>query len=190
MQSDAQRATTTTVVLIGNASVGKTAIASALGNAPFNPDSTSTVGASSVTISYVENSETKYFLIWDTAGQEQYRSLGPMYYRNASAAICVYDVTIRKSFEQVEGWIQAYHAVVGDKSPILLIGNKIDRPDRIIDTDEGKAYAAEHGYAFLEVSAKKGSNIDLIVTELQRIAKPAGSGGNGLDQGGAQSRCC
>jgi Ras-related protein Rab-2A len=111
-----------------------------------------------------------------------------MYYRNSKAAICVYDVTKRQTFEQVESWVRPYRETAGEKTPILLVGNKIDLLNREVDTEMGKQYAQSHGYSFLEVSAKVGANIDLIIAELQAVAEP--SKASGPEQDSKRSRCC
>jgi GTPase SAR1 family protein len=113
-----------------------------------------------------------------------------MYYRSSKAALCVYDVCKKETFEAVGDWIRAYRDVVGEKSPILLIANKIDCMDREVETKEGKEYAESNGYRFLEVSAKEGTNISLIVSELQEVIGSSRSEKGELETEPAESGCC
>jgi Ras-related protein Rab-11A len=188
MRSEEAASLTATVVLIGSMTVGKTAIANALLNKAFSTDWISTVGGASLTLTYDDNGISKDILIWDTAGQEQYRALGPMYYHGSAAAVCVYDISKRESFADVHEWITAYRNAVGEGPAILLIGNKIDLPNRAVSTAEGEELAKEKGYRFLETSAKSGTNIDLIVPELKTFTR--GSAHADARPHRESSRCC
>lgn len=101
--------------------------------------------------------------IWDTAGQEQFRSITRSYYRGAAGALLVYDVTNRSSFEALEGWLKDMLAGVGmEASPngvsgmvIMLVGNKTDlEHKRKVSKEEGEQFARDHGLLFIETSAK------------------------------------
>ena len=101
--------------------------------------------------------------IWDTAGQENFRSITRAYFKNCVCAMVVYDITSRKSFENVQNWLQDVH----DQSPktilIILIGNKIDLENkRDVSYDEGKEYAIKNGLIFMETSAKTGEGVEEI----------------------------
>ena len=101
--------------------------------------------------------------IWDTAGQENFRSITRAYFKNCVCAMVVYDITCRKSFENVQNWLQDVH----DQSPetvlIALIGNKVDLEDkRVVSTDEGQDYAAQNSLLFMETSAKSGEGVEEI----------------------------
>jgi small GTP-binding protein len=188
MRSEQQAAVTTTFVLIGSTTVGKSAIATALLHQPFATDSISTIGGASLTVTYEDQGITKKILIWDTAGQEQYRALGPMYYRGSAGAVCVYDVTNRPSFADAPGWISAYRGAVGDGPGILLIGNKVDLEGRAVSTEEGREFATREKYRFLETSAKTGANMELIVPELKALGGDSGKAGAPPQR--ASSGCC
>jgi small GTP-binding protein len=98
--------------------------------------------------------------IWDTAGQETFKSLGPLYYRGAVAAVVVYDVTNRVTFTSVEQWINDFVSIAGTETVIYVIGNKIDKSDlRTVPDAEGKDWAEQRGYGFFETSAQTGSNV-------------------------------
>ena len=98
--------------------------------------------------------------IWDSAGQERFRSLIPSYIRDSSVAIVVYDVTSRGSFTNVSRWIEDVRVERGSDVVIMLVGNKTDLSEkRLVSTDDGERKAREDGVLFMETSAKGGYNI-------------------------------
>lgn len=146
------------VVLLGKASVGKTSIINRLINNTFEEWTGSTIGAAFH--SYKNEKYNDVILeIWDTAGQERYRSLAPMYYRNSSIALIVYDITDKESFKIAKGWIQEIYN--NEKNSIIaLIGNKTDLlKDRKITINEILNYTNNKNILYYEVSALSGNNI-------------------------------
>ena len=101
------------------------------------------------------------FEIWDTAGQERYKSLAPMYYRGAAAAVIVYDITNMDSYIRAKNWVQELQRQ-GDSSVVIaLAGNKSDLSEnRVVETAEAQAYADEKNLVFYECSAKANVNIN------------------------------
>ncbi|WFC97938.1 GTP-binding protein of the rab/ypt [Malassezia yamatoensis] len=98
--------------------------------------------------------------IWDTAGQERYKSLAPMYYRNAHCAIVVYDITQEDSLENAKGWIRELQRHADANISIALVGNKLDLDARRqIPTEDGAKYAESEGLMFIETSAKVPTNV-------------------------------
>jgi len=113
------------------------------------------------------------FEIWDTAGQERYRSLAPMYYRGAAAALVVYDITSAESFTGAKTWIEELQRQGSADIVIGLAGNKMDlETKREVPKEEAKAYAQENGCIFYETSAKTGENINHIFNAIaQKLPK-------------------
>ena len=155
------------IVLIGDTSVGKTNILSKYLTDEFDPESKATVGVEFGTKSFkIENNIVKV-QIWDTAGQERYRSITNAYYKGAKGSLLVYDITNKKSFDNLEKWISDLKTNGDDKISIILLGNKSDLEDkRVISTEEGKKKAEYYKFAFMETSALNGNNIEKAFNEL------------------------
>lgn len=112
---------------------------------------------------------TVKFEIWDTAGQERYRSLAPMYYRGASAAIIVYDITNPDSFTGAKSWVKELQRRGDPNVVIALAGNKADLESRRkVEFEEANAYAEENGILHLETSAKNANNVKALFVEIAK----------------------
>jgi small GTP-binding protein len=112
---------------------------------------------------------TVKFEIWDTAGQERYRSLAPMYYRGASAAIVVYDITNPDSFAGAKSWVKELQRRGDPNVVIALAGNKADLESRRkVEFEEANAYAEENGILHLETSAKNANNVKALFVEIAK----------------------
>ena len=146
------------IIFTGDISVGKTSIISVLMGQKFNNEYEASIGVDffSKTIKY--KGKIIKLQIWDSAGQEKFRSLIPNYIRSSSLVFIVYDITNRKSFESLQLWIDFVNNI--ENSNIVIVGNKIDLEEkREIPTEEGKKFADEKNYEFFEVSAKNDKNL-------------------------------
>ena len=104
--------------------------------------------------------------IWDTAGQESFRSITRSYYKNSTCAFIVYDITFKKTFDNVILWLNECRDMCYKNILICLIGNKIDLEDkRQVTYEEGKKFAEDNNLLFFETSAKNGNNINTIFLE-------------------------
>ena len=122
--------------------------------------------------------------IWDSAGQERFRSLIPSYIRDSSVAIVVYDITSRPSFVNAGRWIEDVRAERGTDVLIVLVGNKTDMPERrVVAYDEGERRAREEGITFIECSAKLGHNVQQLFRGLATALPSAAPGGGGAAAG-------
>uniref|UniRef100_F1KUV7 Ras-related protein RABH1C n=2 Tax=Ascaris TaxID=6251 RepID=F1KUV7_ASCSU len=158
------------VVTLGNSGVGKTSIIYRQLYGGELTTHNATIGASFVTCEADLDGESLQMQIWDTAGQERFRCMVPMYMRNATAAIIVYDITSRQSFDDVENWIRELERCSGQTDPLLfLIGNKGDLGDRRqVAYGEGATKALMHNAKFYEITALDPVLIDEMLLDLAK----------------------
>ena len=150
------------LLLIGDSGVGKTCILFRFSDDAFNTTFISTIGID-FKIKTIELRGKKIKLqIWDTAGQEKFRTIGTAYYRNTHGVILVYDVTSKESFLSMERWLQEIKKNCGNTTyKIVLVGNKDDNPNlKKISTDEASEFAKQMGIPLFETSAKENINIE------------------------------
>lgn len=146
------------VILLGDSGVGKTSIVNREMKGEFSLDQISTVGFSMVTHEFGIDNRRIYFNIWDTAGQETYRSLIPSYLRSTDAAIIVYSIINNDSFQNLFEWVQL--AIENEAKIIIIFGNQNDLVDmRIIETHMGETFAEKNKLLFFEGSALTGDGI-------------------------------
>ena len=104
--------------------------------------------------------------IWDTAGQEAFRSITRTYYKSSTCAFIVYDISDKKSFDNIVTWLNECRDMCYKDILVCLIGNKCDlEGKRAVSYEEGKNFAEENNLIFFETSAKDGNNIQEIFTE-------------------------
>ena len=147
-------------IIIGSSGVGKTAILKRLVEDTFSTDSQSTIGVEfDSTMIDVDGQQVK-LQIWDTAGQERFRSIAKAYFRNAVGVILVFDITERKTFDDVNMWLNDVHSLCDPTAVVLLIGNKSDlSTNRVVTLAEAEQFAQHHQLNYLETSAMDGSNV-------------------------------
>ena len=104
--------------------------------------------------------------IWDTAGEEKYHAMAPIFYRGAQGAVVIFDVTNRETFNRATKWFKELNEFAEGNPKIILVGNKIDLPNRVISNEEATALAQKYNCNFLEVSALLGTNVNEIFNSL------------------------
>jgi small GTP-binding protein len=161
------------VVAIGDSSVGKTSIINRFLRDTFEPEEPETIGVLYDSFVQEVNGTSVEIQLWDTAGQEQYRSLGPIYFRSAAAAIVVFDLTNDESFRSIGGWVNSFRNACSDTSIVIVVGNKSDRIERIVQAEEAKAWAKEHDASYVETSAKTGQGVKVLFDELVALLAPS-----------------
>ena len=156
------------LVLLGDASVGKSCLVVRFCRGEFYEYQEPTIGAAFMTQTVPLKDVTVKFEIWDTAGQERYRSLAPMYYRGAAAAVVVYDVGSMESFEGAKRWIAELKGLQAAQVIVALAGNKADLPEsaRQVSKEVAAGFARDQGILFLETSAKAGTNVHEVFKEI------------------------
>lgn len=150
------------LVFLGEASVGKTSIAERMLMNKFKNYQDSTIGASFFTKKTEINDEKVQYEIWDTAGQERYRSLVPMYYRNAECAVLVFDVNCHESYEKAKEYIKEIDINNSHCLMTILLGNKCDMLKEKICEFEIREYCDTINAVYFECSAKTNRNINFI----------------------------
>ncbi|CAD5213918.1 unnamed protein product [Bursaphelenchus xylophilus] len=155
------------IILLGNSGVGKTSL---LYSHKYGPDVTpcsATIGASYVNCEMTVQDDPIQLQIWDTAGQERYRCMIPMYLRNAIGAILVYDITDRRSFDEIHKWLQDLERYAVHAPLLMLVGSKADMTEnREVSRLEGEAKAAKLQAQFYELSAFDPKSIDKMLYEM------------------------
>ena len=154
------------LVFLGDQSVGKTSIINRFIYGTFEAKDHPTVGIDFTSKTLQFENKTIRLQLWDTAGQERFRSLIPSYIRDSSVAIIVYDVTNRNSFTNLRRWIDDVRNERGNEVLLVIVGNKTDLEDKQVTTDEGVKLAKDNEAIFAEVSARLGSNIQELFTNL------------------------
>jgi small GTP-binding protein len=107
--------------------------------------------------------------IWDTAGEEKYHALAPIFYRGAQGAVIIFDVTNRETFNRATKWFNELSNYAEGKPKIVLVGNKIDLPNREISNEEASKLATKYNCFFIEASAYTGKNVDEIFHSLATL---------------------
>ncbi|CAD8059317.1 unnamed protein product [Paramecium primaurelia] len=163
------------LVLIGDSGVGKTNILNQFTRGEFLQDSKTTIGVEFASKNIMIDDKTIKAQIWDTAGQERYRAITSAYYRGAVGAMIIYDITKSLTFENVDKWMKELKENADPSLQIMIVGNKIDQKHiRQVATDCAIAYAQRNGVAFIETSAKDGTNVEEAFKNiLQQIYKSA-----------------
>ena len=170
--------------------VGKTCLISQFARDSFNPNFITTIGID-YKIKEVDIDGSKYkLLIWDTAGQERFRTITTSYFRGCQGILLVYDITVKKTFDNVSNWMdQIIQVNDGQHVCKILIGNKCDMvTERKVTEAEGKKLAEEYKIPFMETSAKDNINVQeafLHITKDVVSGLPSeNGGGSGSDRGG------
>jgi len=157
------------LVLLGDTAVGKSCLVVRFVRDEFFEFQEPTIGAAFLTQTVALDDSTVKFEIWDTAGQERYRSLAPMYYRGAAAAIVVYDITNPDSFTGAKSWVKELQRRGDPNVVIALAGNKADLESRRkVEFEEANSYAEENGILHLETSAKNANNVKSLFVEIAK----------------------
>ena len=171
MQATFSHNSETKTILIGEPSVGKTSIINQFIHHSFNVFSDSTIGASFLTKVVSTSHGDVNLFIWDTAGQERYRSLIPMYSRNAVAAILVIDVTSKDSIESLNHWFNLIVESCSKDVNFYIAENKCDL-DIKVSMDDLKRWADEHNIPLFLTTCKKYETIEPLFNRVAEDIKP------------------
>ena len=156
------------LIVVGNQSTGKSCILNRFVNETFDEHYQATIGLDFQSKNVTIHDQDVRLILYDTAGQEKFRSLIPMYIREAQIILLIYDISDRESFDSVPKWLQEVLDVKNSEAVFALIGNKIDlENERKVTFEEGQKFANSNNFIFQEVSAKTGANFEkLFETQL------------------------
>lgn len=176
MDSEQDVLTALKLLIIGESNVGKSSMILRFTEGEFHENMQSTVGMDYKTKQITVDGNTVKLAIWDTAGQERFRTLTPSYYRDGQGAILVYDVTDRLTFLKLETWLDELNTYCNRTDIVkMVVGNKIDLPNREVTTAEGLQFARRHQTMYIESSAKTEDGIKCSFEELvQKIIQTPG----------------
>ncbi|KAI1852372.1 hypothetical protein JX266_002550 [Neoarthrinium moseri] len=179
------------VLIIGPSGAGKSALLLRYCEDHFDPEtSTATIGIDFKTKKLSVRGQAYRLNVFDTAGQERFRTLSTSYYRGAHGVILVYDISSRSSFLSMEKWIEEARNNAQPEAVLYIVGSKLDKVvsgGRAVSTEEGKAFADAQGAGFCELSSKTRENVrrpfvevvDRIVQKPQ-LLKPPNANNNTL----------
>ena len=148
------------LIIVGDSGVGKTNLITRFASDKFEKNSKATIGVEFIYKTLKINKDIFKIEIWDTAGEERYKSITSAYYKGAKGAIIVYDITSEKSFNNIETWIQEVKGKSSNNLQILIIGNKSDLyKDRKISLEKGIEKAQSLNLHLFETSALDKTNV-------------------------------
>ena len=159
------------IIVIGDSGVGKSCLTNKATKNIFEESYNATVGFEFFSFNIKMNEKIIKLQIWDTCGQELYRSLITNFYRNSSLAIMVYAINNKDSFDNIDVWLKELRTHSNPDAKVFLIGNKIDLDtERKVLKEEGENYSNENKLnLFMESSAKSGFNAQKIFIEAAKI---------------------
>ena len=176
------------LLIIGESGVGKTCLLLRFTDDSFTANHLTTIGIDfKIKIINLEGKLIK-LQIWDTAGQERFRTITKTYYKGAHGIILTYDVTDQNSFKNIRNWIKQIEANAQTNVCKVLVGNKCDKPDRVVTEEEGKKLADDFNMSFFETSAKTNQNVNEVFNFLtaeilkSNAGKPQGDGNKKLSK--------
>ena len=156
------------ILTLGDSGVGKTSIIQKFVNDKFNQNMLSTIGVDFQSKEIIINNTKIKLKIWDTTGQERFKTLTSQYYNGADGALLIFDVTSKLSFERINFWINELKEKKKlNELGLLLIGNKIDLIDkRNVKKEEAEEFAKEYNINYYETSALQNINIKKIINDI------------------------
>ena len=156
-------------IIIGDAAVGKSNLLVRYTSGQFKEEYQLTIGVEFGSNNVIIGDNTYRIQIWDTAGQENFRSITRSYYKNTACAIIVYEISNKKSFENISSWIEECKNTAPKSILMVLVGNKCDLDNREVTEEEGREFAEKNGMIFFETSAKTGKNVEELFKQSVKV---------------------
>ena len=149
------------IILLGDSSVGKTSLILRFCDDKFMEIGTSTIGVDTKTKDVRHNGKKIQLEIWDTAGEERFRTLAKNSYQGSDGIILVYDITQKKTFNNIKHWYDNIKNNIDiDKVAIILVGNKSDLPDPQVKKESSEKFCEQYNLQLIETSCKENINIE------------------------------
>jgi len=149
------------LLLLGDMAVGKTSLMMRLTDDEFNLNIIGTAGIDLKKKTLNIEGEDVKVLIYDTAGHERFRLIAKSQYKGSNGIVLIYDITDRKTFDNVSKWMEDIKENIDNKVEVMLVGNKIDKTnERLVKSEEGQALGEKFGVTFFETSAKTGEGVN------------------------------
>ncbi len=149
------------ILLLGDSSVGKTCFLKRYTDNTFQDAYLSTIGFDfKFKFITLDNGKTVKVQLWDTAGQERFRTIAKSYYKGAHGIVLIYDVTNRKTYDNIRKWLNQIKDEASNKISIILVANKIDSEERQVSVEEGETLAKASNLPIFEASAKDSINVE------------------------------
>ena len=173
------------VVILGDTCVGKSCFLMRFVNNAVTQNHISTIGVDVRNKTLVTKKGKVNLQIWDTAGQEKFRSLSPSYLRNTDSVILLYDITNQETFDHVTNWMATINQYTTKNLSTILVGNKIDMEnERKVEKEDGEIMAKQYNIMFGEASAKEGKGVDEIFERLANDIMEKNGKGSENNEGG------
>jgi len=158
------------LVLVGDSGVGKSCLLLRYADDAFTESFISTIGVDFRFRSAEISGKRIKLQIWDTAGQERFRTITTAYYRGADGIIFVYDITHKESFDHMSSWLAEARRYATPGIPMIIVGNKSDRTDRVVLESDLKKFAQDNDALYIECSARTGDDVkDLFENMAKRL---------------------
>jgi len=154
------------VITLGDSGVGKTCLIHRMKTGEFLADASPTIGAGVTSLEVATGGRRLTLQIWDTAGQEMYRSIIPIYFKGAVFAILVFSVDDMKSFQGLDSWLEEIAQHSDPDIVVVLVGSKCDTKDRQVDDETAKKYAKDHDLTLFFASSITGQNVSVILEHI------------------------
>ena len=186
------------ILLLGDSEVGKSCFLMRYSENVFIENYITTIGLDyKLKTIKLDSGKTIKVQLWDTAGQDKYRTIAKNYYKGSHGILLLYDITKQSSFDNIREWVRDIREEVSQKAIIFLIGNKIDMEEkRKIPKEKGEELAEEFKIPFFEASAKSGENVDEVFKALyNKISEIYGElererGSKLIKKQKTRGRCC
>jgi small GTP-binding protein len=168
------------LLIVGDSTVGKTNFVCSIADNNFNENYFASTGVDLKKTSIKINGKTINLQLWDTAGQEKYRSMAKSLFLKAQGIFVLYDITNESSFNDLKNWIDLIKEEGNSDIPIIIVGNKMDLKDkRVVEKEKAMEYAKQQKMDYIETSSLTRENINKAITLLTgKVLKKANSNSN------------